>query len=244
MNESKDWSSIVEDKELLEFELSEHAERIREKLALRGETPFPSKEEIMNTLETDLDVIARRKKQIGYGKNTKAYTKYLETVPKKSRVKGVHPMTPDKYKKLSRRSFDALVKRWKRDIATWGPDEYGQAHSSTSSLNSSLDGKDCHSSSTYSPSLRSRETTKKRPFDDHVDDVGAAACSGGANLTVDETSQDSCASTVELMSEASLASPVKKSYIRKESSEATVGADDIRHRLRLRLSEQPSSSSS
>ena len=27
MNESKDWSSIVEDKELLEFELSEHAER-------------------------------------------------------------------------------------------------------------------------------------------------------------------------------------------------------------------------
>lgn len=233
MNESKDWSSIVEDKELLECELSEHADRVREKLAVRGDAPLPSKQEILDTLETDLDVIARRKKQLSYGKNTKAYAKYLEMVPKKCRIKGIHPMTPDKYKKLSRRSFDSLVKRWKRDIATWDPSETGRSQSSASSLNSSLEVK----TSEASPSLnmRSRDTSKKRPFDEDV-----ATSSSSAAFTVDETSQDSCASTAELMSEASLASPVKRSYIRKESAseEATVGSEDLRHRLRLRLSEQ------
>ena len=56
--------------------------RVREKLAVRGDAPLPSKQEILDTLETDLDVIARRKKQLSYGKNTKAYAKYLEMVPK------------------------------------------------------------------------------------------------------------------------------------------------------------------
>lgn len=225
----------MEDKELLEFELSEHAERVREKLAVRGDTPLPSKQEILDTLETDPEVIARRKKQLSYGKNTKAYAKYLEMVPKKCRVKNVHPQTPDKYKKLSRRSFDSLVKRWKRDIATWDPTETGISHSSASSLNSSLEVKT--SDPTPSVSLRSRDTSKKRPFEDAA---SSAASSSGTAFTVDETSQDSCASTVELMSEASLASPVKKSYIRKDSSaeEAHVKSEDIRHRLRLRLSDQ------
>ena len=43
-------------------------------------------------------------------------------------------MTPDKYKKLSRRSFDALVKRWKQEIASWDPSAAGHSRSSASSL--------------------------------------------------------------------------------------------------------------
>ena len=56
--------------------------RVHEKLVMRGENPVPTKEELMTTMETDIEVIARRKKQISYGKNTKAYSKYIQTVPK------------------------------------------------------------------------------------------------------------------------------------------------------------------
>lgn len=234
MNESKDWNSIVEDRELLEFELSEHIDRIHEKLVMRGDTPIPSKEELMNTMETDIDVIARRKKQISYGKNTKAYSKYIQTVPKYCRTKGVHPQTPDKYKKLSRRSFDSLVKRWKQDIASWDPAAQppGQRRSSASSLNSSLEGATEPASAIV---LRSRDNTKKRPLEDEPDASTSADVIG-----VDETSQDSCASTVELMSEASLASPVKKSHIASDvvpEARAGPGADDLRLRLRNRLND-------
>jgi len=234
MNESKDWNSIVEDRELLEFELSEHVDRIHEKLVMRGDTPIPSKEELMNTMETDIDVIARRKKQISYGKNTKAYSKYIQTVPKYCRTKGVHPQTPDKYKKLSRRSFDSLVKRWKQDIASWDPAAQppGQRRSSASSLNSSLEGSTDYPSAIV---LRSRDNSKKRPLEEEP-----VVSTSNDVIGIDETSQDSCASTVELMSEASLASPVKKSHIASNivpEARAGPGADDLRLRLRNRLND-------
>jgi len=238
MNESKDWSSIVEDRELLECELAEHVDRVHEKLVMRGDHPVPTKEELMTTMETDIEVIARRKKQISYGKNTKAYSKYIQTVPKYCRTKGVHPMTPDKYKKLSRRSFDALVKRWKQEIATWDPTTAGQTRSAASSLNSSLEGS--ASEPTSSIVLRSRDMSKKRPLEESVPVSSSGACASSAiDASIDETSQDSCASTVELMSEASLASPVKKSHIAKDVDEANAGPSlDLRLRLRSRLADQ------
>lgn len=239
MNESKDWNSLVEDRELLECELAEHVDRVHEKLIMRGDHPVPSKEELMNTMETDIEVIARRKKQISYGKNTKAYSRYVKNVPKYCRTKGVHPMTPDKYKKLSRRSFDALVKRWKQEIASWDPSAAGHSRSSASSLNSSLEGNSSQSTSTIV--LRSRDTTKKRPLEEGAagPSDAAASTSNDASFAIDETSQDSCASTVELMSEASLASPKKKSHIAKDVDEAKAGpSTDLRLRLRNRLSDQ------
>lgn len=53
--------------------------------------------------ELDKSVIARRQKQVDYGKNTIGYQNYVAMVPKAKRAKN-DPRTPDKFAKYSRRS--------------------------------------------------------------------------------------------------------------------------------------------
>ncbi|CAG9786788.1 unnamed protein product [Diatraea saccharalis] len=66
-------------------------------------------------LETDIAILQRRQKQIDYGKNTVGYHNYLQQVPMDSRTKD-HPKTPDKYTKYSRRSWDTLIKMWRKKL--------------------------------------------------------------------------------------------------------------------------------
>ncbi|KRY10638.1 Oocyte-specific histone RNA stem-loop-binding protein 2 [Trichinella patagoniensis] len=68
--------------------------------------------------ETDENIIARRTKDIQKGYNCEAYKHYLNAVPKDARIKGVHPVTPTKELKFSRRSWDAQVRLWRRNIHT------------------------------------------------------------------------------------------------------------------------------
>ncbi|GFN88599.1 histone RNA hairpin-binding protein [Plakobranchus ocellatus] len=75
--------------------------------------------------EEDKVRLARREKDIAYGKNTDAYRKYIELVPRELRSENFkkHPRTPKKYKQCSRRSWDAQVKIWKRRIHAWANEE-------------------------------------------------------------------------------------------------------------------------
>lgn len=78
----------------------------------------PSKDEI----ESDPAVLARRAKQIDYGKNTIGYDNYRKLVPRASREIG-EPRTPNRHKKYSRREFDSLIRRWRIQLHRYDPED-------------------------------------------------------------------------------------------------------------------------
>uniref|UniRef100_A0A8D1C7V2 Histone RNA hairpin-binding protein n=1 Tax=Sus scrofa TaxID=9823 RepID=A0A8D1C7V2_PIG len=72
-------------------------------------------------VETDKTILQRRQKQIDYGKRTPGYQSFLQQVPKAQRLPGLHPQTPNKNRRYSRRSWDAQIRQWRRALHSWDP---------------------------------------------------------------------------------------------------------------------------
>ncbi|XP_076461739.1 uncharacterized protein LOC143294193 [Babylonia areolata] len=64
------------------------------------------------------DQLARRQKDIDYGKATSGYKNYLERVPKEQRG-NLCPQTPEKNEKVARRVWDITVRNWRRTLHQW-----------------------------------------------------------------------------------------------------------------------------
>jgi len=65
--------------------------------------------------------LAQRQKQIDYGYRTVGYLRYRLLVAKDHR-KPDHPRTPKKTQGCSKRSWDGQLKKWRRDLHLWDPD--------------------------------------------------------------------------------------------------------------------------
>jgi histone RNA hairpin-binding protein len=78
------------------------------------------------TVETDARRLSQRQKQIDFGKNTLGYARYCELVPRRGRKAG-HPRTPDVHKTMPKRTWDAVVREWRRALHRYDPDDGQEA---------------------------------------------------------------------------------------------------------------------
>lgn len=124
--------------------------------------------------ERDPEVLSRRQKQIEYGKATEGYERYLKAVPRDKRAKH-HPRTPNMILKYSRRSWDAQVRIWRRQLHIWDPPKQQEAGGEDDDpMDSSLDLGDTDNllnegieeilSESACPTALVQEVTKKLEF--------------------------------------------------------------------------------
>jgi len=85
-------------------------------------SPIPSSPSSASKCESDPHRLKQRQKQIDYGYRTIGYIKYTLQVAKDQRLKE-HPKTPRKSQTCSKRSWDGQVKKWRRELHKWDPED-------------------------------------------------------------------------------------------------------------------------
>ncbi|KAI6236634.1 SLBP-RNA-bind domain-containing protein [Aphelenchoides besseyi] len=79
---------------------------------------------------SDEATLKRRTKEIELAKTQPIYVRYGNEVARSARLKA-HPKTPNKYLNLSRRNWDAQMRKWKRSLYEWAG-EYCPSSANTS----------------------------------------------------------------------------------------------------------------
>jgi hypothetical protein len=85
-------------------------------------SPLSSSPSSASKCETDPHRLKQRQKQIDYGYRTIGYIRYKLKIPPDTRLKE-HPKTPRKSQACSKRSWDGQVKKWRRELHKWDPED-------------------------------------------------------------------------------------------------------------------------
>jgi len=92
--------------------------RRKEDVRMKGKK-IPKRYALAQT-ETDQKRLKSRQKQIDYGTNTIGYENYRMKVQRNKR-KRADPQTPDKYQRCSKRSWDAQLRKWRKQLHKYDP---------------------------------------------------------------------------------------------------------------------------
>lgn len=80
------------------------------------------KKAVVVPVETDERKLATRQRQIDIGKNTEGYRRYVQDVARLDRTSD-HPWTPNKFTVCSTRSWQGVMRIWRRKLHYWDPPE-------------------------------------------------------------------------------------------------------------------------
>ncbi|KRY59283.1 putative protein tag-52, partial [Trichinella britovi] len=169
--------------------------------------PLPATwREPTNGWEEDQAVLKRRQKDLDKGYNSEAYKKYIAAVPKSKREKGIHPRTPNKYLKFSRRSWDSQVRLWRKMLHVAVGEEYNSDASFVSSS----------SCSDASSVVSENEVTSLRKLSENEESVEVGRKVDPVNESIPTNQQDDETLTEE--NAASLEGAIDFSDLMKKSS--------------------------
>ncbi|KAG5448846.1 hypothetical protein CSKR_103505 [Clonorchis sinensis] len=104
-----DWSADMLLSDDADEDLHRYEEKLKRRLRERGSLMEPIE------LERRQLELLRRQKDIDMGKVTDRYAEYVLSVPKPERER-YHPRTPNKFRKVSRRAWDGMIRKWRKHL--------------------------------------------------------------------------------------------------------------------------------
>lgn len=121
-----DWNADILLSDDADEDLLRYEEKLKRRLESRGELP-----ESIELERRQLELL-RRQKDIDMGKVTERYAEYVLSIPKPERARH-HPRTPNKFRKVSRRAWDGMIRKWRKHLHNFDDISFEESWKSLSS---------------------------------------------------------------------------------------------------------------